>query len=153
MLVFFQELMLHCCCILFCALRTAHCALRTSHCAPSNKPFHVLCLHAVHISRMYVVIHFSHGAARRFRVIDSAFHSLGTPRRPRTNGTTRSTRTAWSPGSPRWTASMSPCLRQNMHQGLSTTLLRGQKEEISPPAIKSATLTTTVPFLYSYSKQ
>lgn len=132
--------MLHCCWILFL-------------CAPSNKGFRVLCPHAVHISRMYAVIHFSHGAARRFRLIDSAFHSLGTPRRPRTNGTTRSTRTARSPGSPRWTASMSSCLRQNVHQGLSTTLLRGQKEEISPPAIKSATLTTTVPFLYSYSKQ
>lgn len=113
----------------------------------------VLCLHAVHISRMYVVMHLSHGASRLFRVTDSPFHSLGTPRRPRTNGTTRSSRTARSPGSPRWTASMSSCLRQNMHQGLSTTLLRGQKEEISPPAIKSATLTTTVPFLYSYSKQ
>ena len=132
--------MLHCCCILF-------------FCASSNKRFRVLCLHAVHISRMYVVMHLSHGAPRRFRVIDSAFHSLGTPRRPRTNGTTRSSRTSRSPGSPRWTASMSSCLRQNMHQGLSTTLLRGQKEEISPPAIKSATLTTTVPFLYSYSKQ
>ena len=122
-------------------------------CESSNKRFRVLRPHAVHISSLYVVIRLSHGVARRFRVIDSAFHSLGTPRRPRTNGTTRSTRTARSPGSPRWTASMSSCLRQNMHQGLSTTLLRGQKEEISPPAIKSATLTTTVPFLYSYSKQ
>ena len=120
---------------------------------PGYKRFRVLRPHAVHISSLYVVIRLSHGVPRRFRVIDSTFHSLGTPRRPRTNGTTRSTRTARSPGSPRWTASMSSCLRQNVHQGLSTTLLRGQKEEISSPAIKSATLTTTVPFLYSYSKQ